>query len=601
MYRDPSPPPVYKHDFRQLLQQYFELIRPRRKLFLLAAILITCVQACAIVESILFGKIVQVWLQHASNGWPRLIRLSLIAAGVIALASLFTLSKSILVRRTTLKTLDELTQTCVSKIMRLNGPFIETHNPTNLLGRAQKGIASTESMSWQLTNELLPLALTFIGTMIAVSFIAPVALVVLLPTILVFTALTMWARAKFVNLRKHRHALKRDANSLFGEIVYNLRTVISFNQQERLLKKHSDMEQTATKMVYTEYDFYDKVDMARGQLIGGARLSVFLVTMYFGRSNPELGGKIMILALLSERLLRACYSLGNIYDRFIDACEPMNEMVEILNEPEPIRDPVQPKSLPQVRGEISFDNVVFTYPSKADQLALANIGFTIEAGQTIGIVGGSGGGKSTIIKLILRFVDPTSGSVKLDGIDLRELRQFDLHNAIGYVPQTVDMFDGTIRENILFGAPDSDDEAMIVAAKLAHAHEFISSFPDGYASRVGDRGLRLSGGQIQRIGLARALIRNPQIILLDEATASVDVHNDAGIHRSIREIAKTGKTVIIIAHRLSTVKDADRIICLDKGKIVETGTPAELRRRPMGYFSALLATQEALDRVEAPN
>lgn len=589
---------AYKYDFGQLLRQYAELTKTRRRGLILASVLITCMQTLAIVESVLFGKIVQAGLHRSALTVPLLTRFSKILLVIFGVQILLTLAKSIAMRRTVIGTVDELYDRCLTKITRLNGPFIELNNPTNLFGRCVKGIGSVESISWQIGNELLPLGLTFVGTIIAVFIVAPHAALVLLPTIFAFTALTIWARNRFVQMRKQRHRIYRDAHGVFGEIVHNLRTIIANNQQERLLKRHYEMMRRATSMLYREYDFYDYMDAGRSLLISLARLGVFVVVILVGLRDPELGGRIVILSLLSERLLRSCYSIGNAYDRFIDACEPINEMTEVLNEPEPITDPVEPKQLEQVYGEIAFENVSFAYPSNSNKLALDVVNFTIKAGEKVGIVGESGGGKSTLIKLILRFIDPLSGSVRLDGVDLRHLRQFDARRAVGYVSQHVDIFDDTILENIRFGRPEASEEEVIRVAKLAHAHEFITSFSEGYATRVGDRGLRLSGGQIQRIGLARALLRDPQIILLDEATASVDVHNDAGIHRSIREIAKTGKTVIIIAHRLSTVKDADRIICLDKGKIVETGTPAELRRHPKGYFSALLATQEALDRVE---
>ncbi len=590
-----EPAKIYKYDFGEMLRQYAELTKPFRRGLIVVSALITVTQALAIVESVMLGQMTRTVLRRSPEIAADLLDLTKMLGAILVTQSLLVLLKNVRTRRTIIGIIDELIDRCLMKIMRLNGPFLESNNSTNLFGRTLKGVNSVENISWQLSNELLPLVLLFIGTMIAVTIIAPYAALVLLPTILLFSALTVWARTKYAQLRKQRHDTIRDANSAFGEIIYNLRTIIANNQQDRLLEHHRNLVAQGTKMLYTEYDFYDRVDLGRSQLISWSRLGVFGAAIVVGWNDPALGGQIVMLSLLTERLLRSCYSIGNAFDRFVDACEPIREMTEILQEEEPIQDPPNPVSLNRIKGEITFAGVSFAYSANASKPALRNVDFTVNAGETVGIVGESGGGKSTIVKLILRFVDPSTGAVRLDGVDLRELKQFDVRRAVGYVPQTVEMFDGTIRDNILFGAPDATDEEMIAAAKLAHAHEFITMFTDGYATRVGDRGLRLSGGQIQRIGLARALLRNPQIILLDEATASVDVRNDVGIHRSIREIAKTGKTVIIIAHRLSTVKDADRLICLDRGQIVETGTPEELRHRANGYYATLLATQEAFD------
>lgn len=595
--------PVRSFDFRQLLQQYLKLIRPQNRQFLLAGTLITFIQAIAILESVLFGKIVEVALRRGPNAISQLKQLGFGACILILSGTLLTAGKSIVLRRAIISTVDNLWQLCLRKITRLNGPYLETNNSTNLFGRIVKGIDRTEGLSWQLAHELLPLALTFIGTLIAVILIVPTALLALIPAVTSFTLLTVWTRSKFAHQRQWRHVLKRDGHSLFGEIVNNLRTILVFNQQERLLKRHHDLEQSATRALYEEYDFYDRVDAVRGAIIGGTRLAILVIPLAVGWNNPSLGGQILVLSLLSERLLRACYSIGSIYDRFIDACEPIQEMTDVLNEPELVLDPEQATPYTDRRGEVAFRDLCFAYPSNPDHPALQDVTFTIGAGETVGIVGESGSGKSTIVKLLPRFMDPSSGAVLLDGHDLRMLRQEDIRQVIGYVPQHVDIFDTSILENIRFGAPDASEAEVVEAAKLAHAHGFISSFRDGYATRVGDRGLRLSGGQIQRIGLARVLLCRPQVILLDEATASVDVHNDIGIHQSIKEIAKTGRTVIIIAHRLSTVKEADRIICLDKGRVVEIGTPAALRERSGGYYSALLRAQAIFDSSEdsAPN
>jgi len=215
--------------------------------------------------------------------------------------------------------------------------------------------------------------------------------------------------------------------------------------------------------------------------------------------------------------------------------------------------------------------------------------FDIPAGETAAIVGATGAGKSTIIKLLLRFYDVTSGSVRLDGHDLRELNLKDLRESVGLVSQDVFLFHGTVRENIAYGTFDTDNESIIEAAKIAEAHDFIMALPQGYDTIVGERGQKLSGGQRQRVSIARAILKNPPVLVLDEATSSVDNETEAAIQRSLETIT-VGRTTILIAHRLSTVRNADRIFVVENGALIEQGRHEELVHH-QGLYAALWRVQ----------
>jgi subfamily B ATP-binding cassette protein MsbA len=239
------------------------------------------------------------------------------------------------------------------------------------------------------------------------------------------------------------------------------------------------------------------------------------------------------------------------------------------------------------RGEVVFDHVAFAYDSAAP--VLQDVNFRVTPGQLLGIVGATGGGKSTVVGLIPRFYDPNSGAVRIDGIDVRDFKLEGLRSQIGFVLQDTVLFRSTVRDNIAYGRPDASEDEIVAAAKLANADEFIVRMPKGYDSLVGERGLTLSGGQRQRIGIARAIVRNAPILILDEPTAALDTESEKLVIEALKRLMK-GRTVITIAHRLSTIRDADKIIVLKNGVVAEEGTHSELVSRG-GLYAELYHIQ----------
>jgi ATP-binding cassette subfamily B protein len=247
----------------------------------------------------------------------------------------------------------------------------------------------------------------------------------------------------------------------------------------------------------------------------------------------------------------------------------------------------------QITGEVKFENVRFGY-DKSNPV-LKGIDFTAAPGEMIGLVGKSGAGKSTTINLICRFYEPDAGSIKFDGVDYREISLQDLRNQIGIVLQEPFLFNGTIADNIAYGKPGASFEEIVIAAKAANAHNFILGKPDGYDTMVGEKGGKLSGGERQRVSIARAILHNPRILILDEATSSVDVETEKQIQEAIGRLI-SGRTTFAIAHRLSTLRNASRLIVLDKGEIAEIGTHEELMEKK-GHFYKLVETQTAINEI----
>jgi ATP-binding cassette subfamily B protein len=354
-------------------------------------------------------------------------------------------------------------------------------------------------------------------------------------------------------------------------------------------------------------------------IIRMAVLAGFTVTLLYGgflALDGELGvGSYSVLVYLTQRLLWPMTRLADMTDLYQRSLSAVERVMNLLETPVQIRYAGKPLLARDVRGELSFEGVTFAYSARAGSStlarngngngslpppppALSDISVHIPAGTNVAFVGSTGSGKSSLVKLILRFYEPQSGVIRLDGVPVQQLALQDLRRVIGYVAQDSFLADASVAENIAYGLPDPGREAIVAAAVAAEAHEFISFLPYGYDTQVGERGQKLSGGQRQRIALARAIVRNPRILILDEATSAVDNETEAAIQRSLGRLV-VGRTSLIIAHRLSTVRHADRIFVIEEGRIVEAGTHEQLLASA-GQYATLWRIQTGDPPKEAP-
>ena len=396
---------------------------------------------------------------------------------------------------------------------------------------------------------------------------------IVLITIVLYIWFTFSVTEWRVKVRKEMNDKDTDANQKAIDSLLNFETVKYFGAEEReALRYDESMRGYEAAALKTSYSLAF-LNFGQTLLITGGLITVMiLAAMAVQRGELSVGDFVMANAYMIQITMPLGF-LGTVYREIRQALVDMGEMFDLLGQPQEVIDVANAEDLNIKGGQIEFDNVTFGYDP--ERTILSKLSLKIKKGETVAIVGPSGSGKSAIGRLLFRFYDVNSGSLKIDGQDIRNVTQASVHNSIGIVPQDTVLFNDTIGYNIAYGRDGASEDEIIAAAKSAKIHDFIISLTDGYNTTVGERGLKLSGGEKQRVGIARTLLKNPPILVLDEATSALDTETERNIQDSLRGLG-SGRSVITIAHRLSTVVDADQIIVLEQGSIVEKGTHDEL-------------------------
>ncbi len=382
---------------------------------------------------------------------------------------------------------------------------------------------------------------------------------------ILFTVMAVRWRTRF---RRELNQANADTNSKSIDSLLNYETVKYFGNEnfeaDRFNMSRRLYEYAAIKNQFS----FTAINLGQTAIISiGLIVMMAMAAQGIVQGRMTVGDFVLVNAYLLQ-LYQPLNFFGFIYAEVRQALIDMENMFDLLQEEQEIVDKPDAKELQLTAGEVSFDSVSFGYDVRRP--ILKNVSFTIPAGNTVAVVGASGAGKSTLSRLLFRFYDVSSGAVSIDGQDIRDLKQASLRAAIGIVPQDTVLFNDTLGYNIGYGKTGSSQEEIERAARLAHIHEFIVSLPDGYETRVGERGLKLSGGEKQRVAIARTILKNPAILVFDEATSALDTQTEREIQAHLREVSRD-HTTLVIAHRLSTVVDADEIIVLEAGEIVERG------------------------------
>ena len=388
-----------------------------------------------------------------------------------------------------------------------------------------------------------------------------------------------------------------DTSAIAAEVLNAIPVVQSYTQQRR----ESARFEAATERAFDTAVRRTRVRSVLVAFIISATFGALLWGLYQGTQAVLRGditaGHLGQTVLYVIVLVSSVAVLSEVYGEVLRAAGATERLMELLHARSPVDEPARPVALPAAQGgsSVRFDHVTFHYPSRPAQAALRDFSLDVRPGETVALVGPSGAGKSTVLQLLLRFYDAQQGVVSVDGVPVNAVPLDELRGRIGIVPQDSTVFSASAMDNIRYGRPDAGDDEVFAAARAAFADDFIRALPEGYATHLGERGVRLSGGQRQRISIARAMLKNPPLLLLDEATSALDAESERMVQAAL-EAAMQGRTTVVIAHRLATVLRADRIVVMEGGRILDEGTHAELVARG-GLYARLAAMQFGLEEL----
>ena len=583
--------PPKKKITREGLRGFFRLFRfvkPQRKIFFVGLVILVFSSLTTLVFPMLMGDL----LDSANSGiLDSINRLGFILLLVFFANAILSYFRIYLFAIVTQKTLALLRQTTYNHLIKLPMAFFSSHRVGELNSRISADIALLQETFTTTLAQFIRQVIIIVGGITLLTIISPRLTLFMLAFVPVVAVIARFFGTFIRKLSKEAQDDVADSNTIVEETLQAISNVKAFANEGfeklRYKKKTDEVIEVALRGARYRGLFVSFIFFALfGSIVGVIWYGVYLVNQGAGMTSGDLFKFVLYTVFIAGSIS----GMADLYSQIQKAIGATENLMDILEEePELLEEhPVsaQAKDVKEVR----FQNVSFSYPSRKDIRVLNDISFKVNKGEQVALVGPSGAGKSTITALLFRFYDIDSGTIIIDGKDIREYDLVGLRGLMAIVPQEVLLFGGTILENIEYGKPGANKEEIIESAKQANAWEFIDRFPEKLETKVGERGVQLSGGQRQRIAIARAILKDPAILILDEATSSLDSESERLVQEALQKLMQ-GRTSIIIAHRLSTIRNADKIVVIDKGEVKEAGTHDELLKIEGGIYRNLNALQ----------
>jgi len=527
-------------------------------------------------------------IDHFESASPEQLALAmpvalLVAYGLLKLgASLFNELRDVVFAKVRYRAMRRLSTRVLSHLHQLSLRFHLERRSGAVSRDLERGTRSVSQILNYMAFSILPIMVEF--TLVAVimlqqyDWVFAAAMFGSIAVYMTFTfAITEWR----MDFRHHMNKLDSKGNSLAFDSLINYETVKYFGNERLELDRYDDTLRDWEHWAVKSQSSMSLLNFGQGAIIAlGVTLVMVLAAHSVSQGEMSIGDLVLVNAFLLQLFIPLGF-LGIVYRQIKYSLADMDLIFKLLDTEPEVTDAKDAKPLQVNGGEIGFDQVNFGY--QPERRILHDLSLQVPAGKKIAVVGHSGAGKSTLSRLIYRFYDVQSGSVRIDGQDVREVTQESLRAAVGIVPQDTVLFNESIYYNIAYGRPDATREEIERAARMAHIHDFVAQLPDGWDTVVGERGLKLSGGEKQRVAIARAILKKPRILIFDEATSSLDSRTEQAIQETLAEVA-ADHTTLVIAHRLSTVVDADRILVMDQGRIIEQGSHSELYAARGAYY-----------------